>query len=108
MNVGLNRLELRHLRLIRALSQSGGMSAAAKQLHLTQSALSHQLKVLEDSLGCELFIRHGKKLIMSAAGLRVLKTADDVFNELCEMKEDLNQNQRAVPALIPCGRTNRL
>ena len=91
MNAGLNRLELRHLRLVRALSLSGGMSAAAKQLHLTQSALSHQLKVLEESLGCELFIRHGKKLIMSAAGRRVLKTADAVSQELSEMKDDLNQ-----------------
>lgn len=94
MNIGLNRLELRHLRLVRALSQAGGMSAAAKQLHLTQSALSHQLKVLEESVGCELFIRHGKKLVMNAVGRRVLKAADTVFYELGEMKDDLNQMEQ--------------
>jgi len=85
----LKRLEIRHLRLIDALAHSDGMSAAAKKLHLTQSALSHQLKVLEDTLGYELFLRHGKKLIITTAGRRVLQTAKEVLCGIAELQKDL-------------------
>lgn len=85
----LKRLEIRHLRLVDALANSDGMSAAAKQLHLTQSALSHQLKVLEDTLGYELFLRHGKKLVITAAGRRVLQTAKEVLSGITELQKDL-------------------
>ena len=89
--MGLNRIELRHLRLVQAIAHANGMSAAAKHLHLTQSALSHQLKVLEEALGCDLFLRHGKKLVMTAAGRRVLSSADQILGELNQMGEDLTQ-----------------
>lgn len=89
MSATFKRLEIRHLRLVQALANADGMSAAAKHLHLSQSALSHQLKVLEDTLACQLFLRHGKKLIMTAAGKRVLKSANDVLGELETMRDDL-------------------
>ncbi len=89
MTAILKRLEIRHLRLVDALANSTGMSAAAKHLHLTQSALSHQLKVLEDTLGYELFLRHGKKLVITAAGRRVLQTAKDVLGGITELQNDL-------------------
>ena len=94
MNMTLKRLEIRHLRLVQALAQVEGMSAAAKHLNLTQSALSHQLKVLEDTLGCELFLRHGKKLIITAAGKRVLQSATQILGELEQMSDDLNEIEK--------------
>lgn len=94
MNTGFKRLELRHFRLLQALAHADGMSAAAKHLHLTQSALSHQLKVLEETLGCPLFLRHGKKLVMTAAGRRALKTADEVLDQLTIMHDDLAHIQQ--------------
>jgi LysR family transcriptional regulator for metE and metH len=49
-------LDLRHLRLVAAMADSGGQTRAAKRLNLTQSALSHQLRELESRIGTPLFI----------------------------------------------------
>ena len=61
-------VELRHLRTIRAIQQAGGLARAAEVLNMTQSALSHQVKGLEDQAGMELFVRRSKPMRLSAAG----------------------------------------
>jgi len=72
-------LELRHLRSLRAIHEQGGLARAAEVLHLTQSALSHQIKALEEQAGAELFLRRTKPLRLSAAGMRLLRTAERVL-----------------------------
>ncbi len=72
-------LELRHLRLLRAIHEQGGLARAADILNLTQSALSHQIKALEEQTGIELFLRRTKPLRLSAAGMRLLRTAEQVL-----------------------------
>ena len=72
-------LELRHLRSLRAIHEQGGLARAADVLNLTQSALSHQIKALEDQAGVELFLRKTKPLRLSAAGMRLLRTAEQVL-----------------------------
>ena len=64
-------VELRHLRTIRAIQQAGGLARAADMLNMTQSALSHQVKGLEDQAGMELFVRRSKPMRLSAAGVRI-------------------------------------
>lgn len=96
----LKRLEVRHLRLVKAIAETGSLSAAAKGLHLTQSALSHQLKVLEETLESSLFHRHGKKMVITAAGRRVLETAERVLFELASMNEDLENLKQGDQAVI--------
>lgn len=73
------RLELRHLRSLRAIHEQGGLARAADVLHITQSALSHQIKALEEQAGVELFLRRTKPLRLSAAGMRLLRTAEQVL-----------------------------
>lgn len=80
-------LEFRHLRTIRAIHQAGGVGRAADLLNITQSALSHQLKGLEDQCGVELFVRRTKPLRLSAAGMRLLRLAEDVLPRI-EATED--------------------
>ncbi|WP_294931032.1 LysR family transcriptional regulator [uncultured Paracoccus sp.] len=72
-------LELRHLRSLRAIHEQGGLARAAEVLNLTQSALSHQIKALEEQAGIELFLRRTKPLRLSAAGMRLLRTAEAVL-----------------------------
>lgn len=72
-------LELRHLRSLRAIHEHGGLARAADTLNLTQSALSHQIKALEEQAGVELFLRRTKPLRLSAAGMRLLRTAEQVL-----------------------------
>jgi LysR family transcriptional regulator for metE and metH len=75
-------IDFRHLRTIRAIHQAGGLARAADLLHITQSALSHQIKGLEDQAGVELFVRRSKPLRLSAAGMRLLRVADKVLPEI--------------------------
>lgn len=75
-------LELRHLKTIRAIHEAGGLARAADMLHITQSALSHQIKGLEDQAGVELFVRRAKPLRLSAAGMKLLRLAERVLPEI--------------------------
>ena len=82
-------LELRHLRTLLALSRTGSVSAAADEVHLTQSAVSHQLKLLESWYDLELFLRKSQPLRFSAAGERLLQLADAVQQLVIEAERDL-------------------
>ena len=81
-------IEFRHLRTIRAIHQAGGLARAADILNITQSALSHQVKGLEDQAGVELFVRRSKPLKLSAAGHRLLQLAEKVLPEIEALEED--------------------
>ena len=66
------KLEIRHLRLLAAVAQTGSVTEAGKRLHLTQSALSHQLRDAEEKLGTALFLRLGKRMVLTPAGEKLL------------------------------------
>jgi len=61
-------IELKHLKTLSTLNKAGSLVEAAKQLHLTQSALSHQLKELEQRLDCSLFIRKSRPIRFTISG----------------------------------------
>ncbi len=81
-------IEFRHLRTIKAIHDEGGLARAAERLHITQSALSHQIKGLEEQTGVELFVRRAKPMRLSAAGLRLLGLAEDVLPRLAALEEE--------------------
>jgi LysR family transcriptional regulator, regulator for metE and metH len=82
-------LDLRHLRLVAAVAESGGQTRAAQRLNLTQSALSHQLRELESRLGAALFIRASRRMILTPIGERILASARRILHEVETLEHDL-------------------
>ena len=84
-------LELRHLKTLLALRDTGNLSRAAQLLSLTQSALSHQLKGLEDHYGAALFERKSNPVSFSAAGQRLLRLAEASLPLVDEAERDVRR-----------------
>ena len=87
-------IEFRHLRTIRAIHQAGGLARAAELLNMTQSALSHQVKGLEEQAGVELFVRRSKPLKLSAAGQKMLRAAEEILPRLAALEEEFTGLRR--------------
>jgi LysR family transcriptional regulator for metE and metH len=75
-------IERHHLALLRNLAQTGSLAAAAEKLHLTQSALTHSIRKLEQITGVTLWEKQGRKLQLTAAGRYLLATSEDVLPRL--------------------------
>ena len=82
-------IDLRHLKTLVALRDAGSLVEAAERVHLTQSALSHQIKDLEERLNCSLFIRKTKPISFTSAGQRLLTLADDVLPMIRSAERDI-------------------
>lgn len=82
-------LEIRHLRTLAALRDTGSLVRAAQLLNLTQSALSHQIKLLEDRYGTPLFERKSVPPQFSGTGLRLLQLADATLPMVEEAERDV-------------------
>ena len=82
-------VEIRHLKTLTALRDAGSLVEAADRIHLTQSALSHQLKDLEERLNCSLFIRKTKPISFTAAGKRLLTLADELMPMIRNAERDI-------------------
>lgn len=83
-------IALHHFRLVDTIHREGTLTKAAESLHLTQSALSHQLKELESEMGVEVFHRQGKRLHLSEQGDRFLQTAKMILAEIRSLEEDIS------------------
>ncbi|HBV75547.1 MULTISPECIES: HTH-type transcriptional regulator MetR [Vibrio] len=90
-------IEIKHLRTLSVLRDTGSLTATATTLHLTQSALSHQLKDLESRMGGKLFLRKTRPIKFTSEGIILLTLADEVLpkiaraeNDIASLKEDVN------------------
>jgi LysR family transcriptional regulator, regulator for metE and metH len=84
-------LEIRHLKTLVTLREADSLVEAAERLHLTQSALSHQLKDLEERIGQQLFARKTKPVRFTSAGLRLLRLADSLLPQVRQAERDLQR-----------------
>lgn len=82
-------LEIRHLQMLVAVSEEKSVTKAGNRLHLTQSALSHQLRHIEERLNTALFLRIDKKMVLTPAGERLLNSARLILDELRRAEEDV-------------------
>ena len=93
-------LEIRHLETLSAIRDGGSLQEAAERLHVTQSALSHQLRDLEVRLKTPLLNRRTRPARLTTAGLRILAVADEVLPRIKAVERDLQR--------LAAGRSGRL
>ncbi|MDY7220426.1 transcriptional regulator MetR [Denitrificimonas sp. JX-1] len=86
-------LDIRHLKTLVALRDAGSLVEAAERLHLTQSALSHQFKEMEERLDMQLFVRKTKPVRFTSAGLRLLRLSDEVLPLMRSAERDIARLQ---------------
>lgn len=89
------QINLHHLRLFRAVASDGTLTGAARDLNLSQSALSTQIKALEASLGQDLFERRGRGLVLTEAGRIALDHAEAIFRTADDLTATLRETGRA-------------
>lgn len=85
------QIDLKLLRIIEALASTGSLQAAAARLYVTQSALSHQLKDVEQQLGAKLFVRKSQPVQFSAQGQLLLALAQQVLPQISRAEQLLQQ-----------------
>ncbi len=86
-------LELSHLLLVEAVARAGTVTRAAEDLHVTQPAVSHRLRELEERLKVKLFRRAGRRMVPTAEGARVLETARELLPELERLEGEITAHR---------------
>lgn len=84
-------IETRDLRLVLAVAEAGGATPAARRLALSQSAVSHQLRNLEERLGQSVFERDGRGLKITPAGERLLELAREVLPPIAQTEREIRR-----------------
>jgi DNA-binding transcriptional LysR family regulator len=82
-------LDSRQVRAFCVLARTGSFTQTARELHLTQSAISHSMKVLEGDVGCRLLDKLGKKVVLTQAGEQLLHHATKILQEMENARESL-------------------
>ena len=103
------RMDLRQLEIIRAIADTGSFTAAGAKLHVSQSAISRQILLLEDELGEPVFHRIGRRIRITPAGESLLQLSHRVFQDLqdtvsaiSDKQESLNGTMRLVGGMTVC------
>jgi DNA-binding transcriptional LysR family regulator len=102
-------MDLRQLEIIRAIADTGSFTAAGEKLHVSQSAISRQILLLEDELGEPVFHRIGRRIRITPAGESLLQLSHRVFQDLQETvssisdkRESLSGTMRLVGGMTVC------
>ncbi|MES1166607.1 MAG: LysR family transcriptional regulator [Pseudomonadota bacterium] len=82
-------LDSRQILAFSALARRGSLTLAAKDLFLTQSAVSHAIKALEEEVGCRLVDRAGKRVLLTQAGEQFLRHTDKIMSEMEAARAEL-------------------
>jgi DNA-binding transcriptional LysR family regulator len=93
-------VDLRQLEILRAVAQTGSFTSAGQQLHLSQSAVSRQILLLEEELKEQLFLRLGRKIRITPAGTTLLGLSERMFEDLERTRASILDNQRMVSGTV--------
>lgn len=83
----MSRLNYHHLYYFWQVARGGNLTETAQRLHISQSALSAQIKQLEHSMQVQLFNRQGRRLVLTDSGYQTLKYAEDIFSRGEELEQ---------------------
>jgi len=89
-------MDLRQLEIIRAIAETGSFTAAGEKLHVSQSAISRQILLLEDELGEPVFHRIGRRIRITPAGESLLQLSNRVFQDLEETVSAISDKQESL------------
>jgi len=99
----MSRLNYHHLHYFWAVAKDGNLTRAAEKLHVSQSALSKQIRLLEEQLGQPLFARTGRTLQLTEAGQVALEHADTIFATGSELTALLREGRRETRQVLRIG-----
>ncbi|WP_177431543.1 LysR family transcriptional regulator [Pseudomonas huaxiensis] len=94
---------LNALRAFEVTARLGSVSHAAEQLHVTHGAVSRQLKTLESHLGVSLFVKDGRGIKLTDAGLRLREVSGEAFERLRSVCAELSQSSVDAPFVLGCS-----
>jgi DNA-binding transcriptional LysR family regulator len=93
-------MDLRQLEIVRAIAETGSFTAAGARLHVSQSAISRQILLLEDEFHERLFVRLGRRVQITAAGEALLQLAHRVFNDIRDTSASITDRQKVLTGAI--------
>lgn len=93
-------MDLRQLEILKAVAQTGSFTSAGYRLHLSQSAVSRQILLLEEELKEQLFLRLGRKIRITPAGTTLLGLSERMFEDLERTRASILDNQQAVSGTV--------
>lgn len=89
-------LDSRHLRLVAEVARTESVTRAADRLHVTQSAVSHQIRELESKLGTPIFVRSGRRMLLTPAGRLLVEAAAPVLDAITAVEAKVSQVARNI------------
>ncbi|MGH0033843.1 MAG: LysR family transcriptional regulator [Myxococcota bacterium] len=101
--MSLDHLNLHHLLYFRAVAREGGVARAAAHLHVSAPTVSAQVKQLEDQVGDALFLRTGRRLVLTALGRTVLHYADGIFDLAEELRGVVRSGHEVLATRLTVG-----
>src|SRR5258708_34806999 len=89
-------MDLRQLEIVRAIAETGSFTGAGTRLHVSQSAISRQILLLEDEFHERLFVRLGRRVQITAAGEALLQLSHRVFNDIHDTSASITDSQKVL------------
>lgn len=84
-------MDLHQLRVFQSAVKTGGFTHASRELHLSQSTVSQHIKQLEEELGCQLFMRVGKRVVLTEAGELLREHSEKIFQDVKNAKMSIRE-----------------
>lgn len=97
-------IDSRRLQVFLAAAQTSSFAAAAERLSLTPSAVSHAIKALEEEFDCNLFKRHGPRVTLTRAGIRLMPLAEELLTRMARLRQEvatIQGNPRSLRVMMP-------